>query len=174
MLKSDRLILKTPTLADAPDMAKFLNRKDTAHMMSHVPHPYTLDDAQNFITRTTEAIDDKIFNGIYDYNDNFMGIVSIIPRPNGDDIGYWLGREYWGNGFMTEACSLTISEYFATTGKSELFVSHFLLNDKSKSVVQKLGFEYVGNVMLDITARKTVQEAKRYRLTKQQWQANHA
>lgn len=160
-----------PTLADAPNMAKYLNRKHVAHMMSHVPYPYSLADAHEFITRTSAIIDDIIFNGIYNQADDFMGVVGIVDKPTGDEIAYWLGEPFWGNGYMTEACSLTITEYFATSGKDELFVSHFLINDKSKSVIQKLGFKYIDNVMLDIPARKTIEEAKRYKLTQQQWQA---
>ncbi|MGL1919743.1 MAG: GNAT family N-acetyltransferase [Hyphomicrobiales bacterium] len=170
MLNSARLILKTPTLADAPDIAKYLNRKDTAPMMSHVPYPYTLDDARQFITKTTANMDNKIFNGIYNLENSFMGIVGIVPKPTGDEIAYWLGYPFWGKGYMPEACALTITMFFKQTKKPELYVSHLLNNDKSKSVIAKLGFKYVDNVMLDCVARNSLEEAKRYKITKHEWE----
>lgn len=170
MLKSKRLTIKTPTLADAPDMAKYLNRKDTAHMMSHVPYPYGLSDAHEFLARNTANLDGKIFGGIYNHENQFMGIVGIVPKPTGDEIAYWLGQPFWGKGYMPEAAALIITEFFAKTAKHELFVSHLLSNNNSKSVIQKLGFTYKDNVMLDCVARKSVEEAKRYKLTKIEWE----
>ncbi|MBL1419034.1 MAG: GNAT family N-acetyltransferase [Alphaproteobacteria bacterium] len=174
MLNSDRLTLKKPTLADAPAIAKYLNRKDTAHMMSHVPYPYTLDDAHEFITGTAAKIHNDLFNAIYNKTNDFMGIVGIIPKPTGDEIAYWLGHPFWGNGYMTEAASLIIDEFFKVTDKQELFVNHLLSNDKSKSTILKLGFTYVSDVILDAPARKTAEQAKHYQLTKQDWQAKNA
>ncbi|MBL1241165.1 MAG: GNAT family N-acetyltransferase [OCS116 cluster bacterium] len=174
MLRSNRLTLKKPTLVDAPDMAKYLNRKDTAHMMSHVPYPYTVDDAHQFITHTAGQMHGELFNGIYNKTDDFMGVISIIPKPTGDEIAYWLGHPFWGNGYMAEAAGLMIDEYFKTTDKAELFVTHFIHNDKSKSVILKLGYVYLENIMLEVPARKTIEEGKRYRLTKLEWQAKNA
>ena len=102
-----------------------------------------------------------------------MGIIGIVPKPTGDEIAYWLGHPFWGHGYMTEACGLVIDEFFRATDQTELFVTHVLHNDKSKSVIQKLGFTYVENVMLDVPTRKTVEPAKRYHLTKQDWNAKN-
>lgn len=173
MLNSTRLTLKKPTLADAPDMAKYLNRKDTAHMMSHVPYPYTLDDAHEFITGTTATIQTDLFNAIYNKSNDFMGIIGILPKSTGDEIAYWLGHPFWGKGYMTEAATLIVNEYFKVTDKNELFVTHLLTNNKSESVIQKLGFIYTGDVTLDIPTRKTAEKAKRYKLTRQDWKAKH-
>lgn len=160
-------------MADAPDMAKYLNHKNIAHMMSHVPYPYTLDDAHDFITLITQPKASKLHklhNGIYNKDGAFMGIVSIIAKPTGDEIAYWLGQPFWGNGYMLEACRLTIDEYFKTTDNTQLFVTHFMPNDKSKSVILKLGFHYIENVMLDVPTRKTIEEGKHYKITKHQWE----
>ena len=100
-----------------------------------------------------------------------MGIVGIVPKPTDDEIAYWLGQPFWGNGYMTEACRLTIDEYFRVTDKPELFVTHLSSNEKSKSTILKLGFTFVSNVMLDVPTRKTAEKAKRYKLTKQNWNA---
>lgn len=150
-------------------MAKYLNRKDTAHMMSHVPYPYTLEDAVKFIARTNIAEANKVVNGIYDKTDRFMGVVGIHGKDSVFSLGYWLGYPFWGQGIMTEACQLNIATFFSTTEQTEIHVTHFLHNTQSASIIAKLGFSYIGEKMLDMPARNMVEPVKQYILTKQDW-----
>lgn len=170
MLKSTRLTLKPPTLADAPNIAAYLNRQDTAGMMGHIPLPYTLADAQKFITDLTTNPKDVLLAGIFNENSQFIGIINIRATDRGHSLGYWIGHPFWGKGYMTEACNLYINHFFNTNNAEYLLVSHFLINPASETIIKKLGFEYLETVTYDIQLRNTREQAKRYKLTKQTWQ----
>jgi RimJ/RimL family protein N-acetyltransferase len=63
--------------------------------------------------------------------------------PGAQELGYWIARPHWGQGYATEA-GLAVLEIAATIGHRELIGSHFLDNPASGKVLRKLGFEPTG------------------------------
>lgn len=61
-------------------------------------------------------------------------------------IGYELAREYWGNGYMTEALRALIVCAFERKNLEVLAISHFAGNDRSRRVIEKCGFRCEGMV----------------------------
>ena len=59
------------------------------------------------------------------------------------ELGYWIGRPYWGLGFATEA-SRAVVEIAKTIGHKKLVASHFTDNPASGKVLRKLGFQSTG------------------------------
>lgn len=173
MLKSKRLTFKSPSLADAPNMAEYLNRQDTAGMMGHIPLPYTLANAEEHITHIMSNPTNELVTGIYNEQNKFIGIISIRETDRGHSLGYWLGHPFWGKGYMTEACTLFINNFFTIKPAEYLLVSHFLINPASKTIINKLGFKYLETVTYDIPLRNTQEKTKRYKLTKQDWIAKN-
>ncbi|MBL1241164.1 MAG: GNAT family N-acetyltransferase [OCS116 cluster bacterium] len=173
MLKSSRLTLKLPSMTDAPNMAEYLNRQDTAGMMGHIPMPYTLADAETFITYIMSSPADEMVTGIFNEQDKFIGVISIRQTDRGHSLGYWIGHPFWGKGYMTEACILFINNFFSTINAEFLLVSHFLINPASEVIINKLGFKYQQTVTYEIPLRNTQEKAKRYKLTKQDWNAKN-
>ena len=58
------------------------------------------------------------------------------------EIGYGLGKKYWGNGYMTEAVKAMIDHYFKYTDFRTVYASFFPENSASKSVMEKCGMTY--------------------------------
>jgi ribosomal-protein-alanine N-acetyltransferase len=56
------------------------------------------------------------------------------------EIGYWIGKPWWGHGFATEAASALVRYCFATVGFKRLICCHFEDNAASRRVIEKLGF----------------------------------
>jgi RimJ/RimL family protein N-acetyltransferase len=61
------------------------------------------------------------------------------------ELGYWIARAHWGQGYATEA-GAAVLEIAAALGHRELAASHFLDNPASGRVLRKLGFEPTGRV----------------------------
>ena len=65
--------------------------------------------------------------------------------PNADwEIGYWIGRPWWGQGFATEIGQALVALGTQTLGASRLIAGHYDDNPASGRVLEKLGFGYTG------------------------------
>lgn len=58
------------------------------------------------------------------------------------EMGYWLGRPYWGHGVMTEAATELLRFGFETLGLEAVWCSHYDWNSRSRRVIEKCGFRY--------------------------------
>ncbi|HGF3785471.1 TPA: GNAT family N-acetyltransferase [Vibrio parahaemolyticus] len=148
-IESKRLILRPFTLDDAEHVAELAGDKMIAEMTANIPHPYTVFDAENWI-RTHEALFLSGKGAVYAIvlKDSFelIGAISFPKLDNGLGIlGYWLGVPFWGCGYATEASKVLISFSKKHYGLTKLQVMHLVENERSRSVIDKLGIKYVGN-----------------------------
>jgi RimJ/RimL family protein N-acetyltransferase len=134
-------------MPDAEDIAAWLSEWDVARMLSAVPHPYRLDDAEWWIEDTRGRPADLVFTI---HRERLIGVVSI-EKPEGESadgiprLGYWLGSRWHGHGFMTEAAGCLLDHAFDRHGLSVVRSSVFLDNPASLAVQRKLGFVETGD-----------------------------
>ena len=90
-----------------------------------------------------------------------IGIVSDANRyPDGEaEIGYWMGKTHWGNGYMTEAAKALVEHGFNNLGLSCLWISHFDGNLRSRRVAEKCGSTYDHSGNEAITDNTTLSNA---------------
>ena len=55
VLETQRLRLRRPRMTDAPRVAKLLNDRELARMTNSIPHPYGLEDAQDYLAQAEDA-----------------------------------------------------------------------------------------------------------------------
>ena len=75
-----------------------------------------------------------------------MLIGTIDLRPDADDNGnrgFWLGRPFWGRGYMTEAVTATQDWVFTQTEMTEIVVKNALSNVASRRIKEKTGATFV-------------------------------
>ena len=82
-----------------------------------------------------------------------IGCAGIITDPKRQNvrtrmIGYWLGEEHWGKGYMTEAAKAVVNYGFEVLDLHLISAYCFPFNDRSKRVLAKLGFTYEGTLSL--------------------------
>ena len=58
------------------------------------------------------------------------------------ELGYWIGRPYWGHGYATEAACALIKRGFDELELSCIRAAYYDGNDRSSRVLEKLGFRY--------------------------------
>ena len=147
-LRSARLRLRQPRQADADRIAAYSNDFDVARMTSRIPHPYDLEDAKAFLSRQAGKDPQReVTYAIEHVSEGFVGAVSLFPNDQErSEIGYWLGRPYWGRGYATEAvvCALTWAK--SVWGRRHVVAGHFNDNPASGEVLIKSGFLYTGEV----------------------------
>lgn len=147
-LRSQRLTLRTPAPGDASRMAELASDIGVARMTTSIPYPYKTDQARDFIDRmhARDAAVETAFS-IVSPTDDFMGVVGFHPDQDGaTELGYWLGRPYWGVGYMTEAVVTALEWARESWAKRYLLSGHFADNPASGRVLCKTGFLYTGDI----------------------------
>jgi [ribosomal protein S5]-alanine N-acetyltransferase len=143
--------LRILTIDDAPLIAAQANNpKIAANMRNRFPSPYTLEDAVFWLNlRAKDAMPHK-HCGIFRAADGvYMGGIGLIP---GEDIahrtweiGYWMGEEFWGHGYMTDAVKAYTPWTFETFPQIvRLEAGAFDTNVGSQKVLAKSGFTFEG------------------------------
>ena len=162
-LRTERLVLRPLTRDDIPDLVAGLDDYDVSRWLTVVPYPYCPEDAEEFIAHL-EAAGGFDGYGITREGGPVMGVVGID-----ESLGYWLGRAYHGQGYMTEAAAALVAHWFAESGAEALTSGYFTGNAASAAVLGKLGFRPTHDETVASRARGTTVTIHRMRLTRADW-----
>lgn len=149
VIATPRLRLRAPSAADAPKIAALANDPDVARMTTRMPHPYSLADAETFLAacEANDQAQETVFAIEHD-GKGLVGMLGFHPNPEGrTELGYWLGRPYWGQGLATEAASAALGWAAQAWKRRFLVAGHFADNPASGQVLCKTGFLYTGEVV---------------------------
>ncbi len=164
MLTTDRLTLRPFRPDDRDDFRALAGHWDVARMTSDIPHPLTEDDARQWLA---PAPDEARFALLED--DVLIGGAGYFMRTAGAaEVGFWLGRAYWGRGLATEAVRAVIAYSLTTSNSASFTSSHFTDNPASGRVLTKLGFETAGTCRIMSVARASEVAAICYVLPREQ------
>jgi RimJ/RimL family protein N-acetyltransferase len=143
--RTARLLLRPGFPEDAPALATAMSDKAIARNLAVVPWPYTLRDAEAFLASPRDPVLPSFL--IFERTEGaplLIGSCGLGRRPSGAvEMGYWIARSSWGQGFATEACSALI-DVARTLRLASIEGSHFIDNPASSRVLEKLGFEPLG------------------------------
>lgn len=108
-----------------------------------VPYPYIGADGRAWLAR---AVDEADRAWAIDIDGAAVGGVSL--RPDRDmhsaELGYWLGRSYWGRGIMSEVVRLFADHVMAMWSLYRLYATVYATNPASMRVLEKAGFAREG------------------------------
>jgi RimJ/RimL family protein N-acetyltransferase len=173
-LETRRLWLRWPRAADAPDISELAGDSEVARMTATLPHPYRVDDAETFIRDSREdasrgealrfVVTDKSFPR------TLLGAIGVEKGDGGPQLGYWLGRPFWGRGYASEAAAAMTDAFFLVTQEDQLGATVLAENAASRSVLENLGFAQVEN--LDSGPERLAgNTTPRFALRRRDWQA---
>ena len=168
ILVTKRLTLRPPLEVDADAITQNLQNPAVARMLTHVPSPYSVEDAQVWIN-SLSAQENALYFSIY--RQKMLGVVSVRENADGvPDLGYWLSQDAWGNGFMTEAARATLSHGFRKFDWQEIGSGAYEDNPASYAVLEKLGFKPAGTAVHSNPTRKCEIACKRVLLTRKRFE----
>ncbi len=153
-LATRRLRLRFPVAADAPALALHANDPDVARNTTGIPIPYTLEQAQAFVARACfgDPAHEALFavcraGGAEDggaktaETTEVIGLLGFHANEEDDlEVGYWLGRPFWGRGYMTEALCAAMAWAGGPWRRRYVVSGHFDDNPASGAVLIKAGF----------------------------------
>ena len=151
-------------LADDPGIA--------AHLRDVFPSPYTMADAAWFLQDCMAREGrDQLCRAVVVAGE----AVGCVTVTRGTDVyckcaelGYWLGRDYWGQGFMTEAVRRICREAFAVWDILRIQAEVFAPNAGSRRVLEKAGFTLEGTKRRGVYKNGQVLDACVYALLKEE------
>jgi len=173
VLTTERLVLRMPVLDDADELAVIANSRDIAEMTARMPHPYTRADAVKYINAVHDGrVEGYVYAVTIAETGRLIGMCAVTNRPpSGDlEVGYWLGRAWWGQGYASEAASAVVDLAFRVTGTNVIYAGSRTVNPRSRQVLIKQGFEFTGLDEIDTIAAGRV-AIERYRLSRENWLA---
>ncbi|MHC1778552.1 MAG: GNAT family N-acetyltransferase [Lentimicrobium sp.] len=150
-LISVRLKLRPFNLADAPEVQRLAGDVDVARNTLAMPFPYADGMAEAWIANhTDDFIEGKsaIWAITLKETDQLIGAIGLNLQLqfSNAEIGYWIGKEYWNNGYCTEALKEVINFGFDYFKLQKMYASYFGNNPASGKVMQKAGMIYEGTL----------------------------
>lgn len=164
-LNTQRLVLRPFETSDAKRVQTLAGAKEIGDVTSTVPHPYPDGVAETWISTHLEnwIKRDLVTYAIVEKNTNsLVGCISLIRIGSElPELGYWIGVEYWGSGYCTEACQAILEFGYKEFNLKTIYGRHFARNPASGRVMEKCGLKYV-KTAIEQSGRLKGEEIKLY------------
>lgn len=148
IINTPRLILRPWQDADAESLFKHASDPDIGPIAGWQPHT-SVDDSLNIIHTVFAA--PETYAVVLKSTSEPVGCCGIIfpDSPHSTDmqsreaeIGYWIGKPYWGQGLIPEAVNALLSRCFNDLNLDAVWCGHYDGNTRSKRVIEKCGFKF--------------------------------
>lgn len=147
ILETERLILRPWEESDAQSLYEYAKDPDVGPIAGWPPHKSVEESLQViknvFHGAQCYAICEKGANiAIGAVELKLNGHTDMTDQEDECELGYWLGKPFWGRGYMPEAAGALIRHGFVNLKMSAIWCGYYEGNSKSKRVQEKLGFVY--------------------------------
>ena len=175
-LETERLILRRWKDIDAEDLYQYAKDPEVGPIAGWPPHQ-SIDESREVIR--------NVFNGKEAYaiclktdgkaigaiELKLNGHTDLTDRDDECELGYWLGKPFWGQGIMPEAVKEILRHAFEDIGMTTVWVGYYEGNSKSKRVQEKSGFRYQWKSEgVDVPLMHEKRTGHVSSMTKDQWQ----
>ena len=176
-IETDRLILRPWTESDAESLYEYAKDSDVGPIAGWPPHR-SVDESLNIIKNVLngaqcyaicEKTDGKAIGSI---ELKLKGHTDMTEREDECELGYWLGKPFWGRGYVPEAANALLRYGFERLGMTTVWCGYYDGNVKSKRVQEKLGFDYHHTCDdVEVPLMNEVRVGHTSFLTKEKWEA---
>lgn len=146
ILQTERLTLRRFRLTDAGDVHAYANDEEWQRYLLPLPYPYEIVHAEQFVaesflkdwkSKPTFAIvlDSTVIGAIN---------LSIDTKRKTAEMGYAIGRNYWGNGYGSEAALAVVNWAFETFSLAKVYAFANIDNRRSWRVMERIGMSREG------------------------------
>ena len=173
--QSKRLTLRVPSMDDVDVLAQYWGDVETMKYIGHSGEAWTREIVTQ---RIAQAIERQRQSGmcfwVVERRDSgeVIGQGGLVPVANNGpeiELGYRLGRAYWGNGYATEIARASACYAFESLGLEELIAVTYTENLASRRVLVNAGFDEIG-----LTDRYYETTCMLYELSRERWGSLHS
>jgi RimJ/RimL family protein N-acetyltransferase len=173
-LTTERLILRPFRMADAADVQRLAGDYAIAATTLRIPHPYEDGMAEQWIATLGPAFEkgEHIALAITAREDGALlgaiGLTLDVANQRAE-LGYWIGKPYWGHGYATEAARALVRFGFERLSLNRIYAHHFSHNPASGRVLQKAGLSYEGYLAQAIRKCERFVDVVLYGVVREKW-----
>ena len=171
---TERLILQEVTAEDIPAYQKhFVDYEVIRHLAATAPWPYPDDGVATFLSEFIfpNQGNNRWMWGIFlkTNPEELIGAIELWRPGKPENRGFWLGREYWNQGIMSEAVLPILDYAFTELGFEKLVFSNARGNLKSRRIKEKTGAKFLRTAPAEFVD-KAYDEQELWELTREDWQ----
>lgn len=175
MIKTERLILRPWQEQDAEDLYTYASDPEVGPPAGWPPHT-SVDNSREIIKNVlskpeTYAVCLKDGTPIGSIGLHLNGSTDMTDRDDECELGYWIGKPYWGQGLIPEASRALMRYAFEELGMRAVWCGYYDGNEKSRKVQTKLGFVYQHKTEgLEVRLMNEIRTGHCNLMTKERWQ----
>ncbi|WP_054957494.1 GNAT family N-acetyltransferase [Paenibacillus dakarensis] len=175
VLETERLILRKITMDDAEDMFLYASDDEVSRFVPWETHR-TIENTLGYISFVVERYENKTIApwGIeYKENGRMIGTVDFVfwkPEHQVAELGYVLGKDYWGKGIITEAAAELLRFAFTKMDLVRIQARCIADNTGSSRVMEKIGMTYEGTQRKAEKVKGTHRDFKWYAILKEDYE----
>jgi ribosomal-protein-alanine N-acetyltransferase len=142
-IETKRCILRPLVAEDAASIARHANDRDVwINLRDRFPHPYAEKDLIEYVER--QDLLPRVLNLGIEVDGAAIGSITLMPGVDvervSSEIGYWIGKEHWGRGIMTDALRAMTTYGFRDLGFHRIYAMAFARNKPSLRILEKAGY----------------------------------
>ena len=175
MIETERLILRPWQEQDAEDLYTYASDPEVGPPAGWPPHT-SVDNSREIIKTVlskpeTYAVCLKDGTPIGSIGLHLNGSTDMTDRDDECELGYWIGKPYWGQGLIPEASRALLRYAFEELGMRAVWCGYYEGNEKSRKVQTKLGFVYQHKTEgLEVRLMNEIRTGHCNLMTKERWQ----
>ncbi len=144
IFETNRLVLRPWREDDAEDLYKYASNPDIGPPAGWPPHT-SVENSREIIRTVLSS--PETYAVCLKGTDKPIGSVGLhrndlAERDDEYELGYWIGKPFWGQGLIPEASRELLRYAFEELGMARIWCGHYHGNIKSRRVQDKLGFVY--------------------------------
>jgi RimJ/RimL family protein N-acetyltransferase len=146
MIETERLILRPWQESDAEELYAYASDPSVGPPAGWPPHT-SVENSREIILRVlskgeTYAVCLKNGKAVGSIGLHLNGSTDMTERDDECELGYWIGKPFWGQGLIPEAARALLRYAFGTLGMRAVWCGYYEGNEKSRRVQEKCGFVY--------------------------------
>lgn len=162
--------LREYKMSDAEALAKKANNAKIARYLTDgFPHPYTLENAREFIEKFASHNPTQVF--AIEIDEQLVGGIGIHPQSDimrlNAELGYWIAEEFWGRGIATSAICQIVEYAFENFNINRIYARPFGSNKASARVLEKCGFLLEAKIEQNIIKNGIIEDELIYAIRKE-------
>lgn len=173
-LSTERLLLRNLHIDDAQRIEQLAGEYDVAKTTLNIPHPYPKGSAAIFIQSVIDSESKGILvtNAIIEKEtDQLIGMMTLKIHQafQRGELGYWVGKPYWGKGYGTEAAKALVKYGFEDLQLNKIYAQAFTTNPGSWRIMEKIGLKYEGTLRQHVSRFGEYYDLAQYGLLREEY-----